>query len=221
MTKILALAALAVSGAPPARAAAGWSVLEGGRFAVMTDAGEAEARRVLAGLEEIAEAMEAIRGPLPPETPPARVYLLRDAALFRRLGGRLQGKGFFQSGPDFDLIVAVAGEAETVRAARHEYVHHYLHRRARRIPPWLEEGLAELYSNAARDGASWLIGLPISNHLLFLKSAAWVPFGALERMHQDRTLWDRSAAVNLYYAQSWAFTRYLAAGSPQARRLFS
>lgn len=197
---------------------AGWALLEGGRMPVLTDASEAEARRVLAALEEMAQAMEALYGALPEEPVPVRVYLIRDAALLRRLGTQIYGKGFFQSGPDFDTIAVLAGDPDTVRSARHEYVHRALHRTARRLPAWLEEGLAEYYSVLGREGGRWLAGRPIETHVQFLRAAEWARFEQLERMHQDQSLWDRSAAVNLYYGQSWALTHYLAAGSPRADR---
>jgi tetratricopeptide (TPR) repeat protein len=201
---------------PAPAAAEELALLEGGRFPILTGASEAEARRVLMALEEMAQAMEAVFGPLSAAAPPARVYLIRDGAILRRLGTTAYGKGFFQSGPDFDIITVLAGEPGTIRSARHEYVHRFLHRSTRRLPPWLEEGLAEFYSVLFRDGDRWIGGSPIDAHLQYLRTVGWAPFDQLESAHQDATLWDRAAAVNLYYGQCWAFVHYLAAGSPRA-----
>lgn len=206
---------------PPPAGAAELALLEGGRFPILTDSSEAEARRVLVALEEMEHAMEAVFGPLSPAAPPARVYLIRDGAILRRLGSGEYGKGFFQSGPDFDVIAVLAGEPGAIRSARHEYVHRFLYRTTRRLPAWLEEGLAEFYSLLARDGNRWLAGLPIETHIQYLRTAAWAPFDQLESAHQDATLWERANAVNLYYGQSWAFVHYLAAGSPRAGRFES
>lgn len=201
----------------PAAAAAGeLALLEGGRFPMLTGAPEAESRRVLTAVEEMADAMEAVFGPLSPAAPPLRVYLIRDGAVMRRLGSSEYGKGFFQSGPDVDFIAVLAGEAGTIRSARHEYVHRHLHRTTRRLPPWLEEGLAEFYSVLARDGNRWLAGLPIEAHVQYLSTARWATFEQMESAHRDPTLWDRAGAVNLYYGQCWALVHYLAAGSPRA-----
>jgi tetratricopeptide (TPR) repeat protein len=196
----------------------GWAALEGGRFTIWTSAPEPETRRALTGLEEMADGMEALWGPLPEHAPPLRVYLFADLAGLRSMGAQGFSKGFFQSGPDYDAIAAAAGEADSIRALRHEYVHRVLHRTARRLPQWLEEGLAELYSTLSRDRAHWLAGLPIRSHIEFLRRARWVDFAALERMHLDEGLWFSADGVMLYYGQSWALAHYLAIASPRAAR---
>ncbi len=196
----------------------GWAALEGGRFTIWSSAPEPEARRALAGLEEMADGMEALWGPLPEHAPALRAYLFADLAGLRSMGAQGYSKGFFQSGPDYDAIAAAAGEAESIRALRHEYVHRVLHRTARRLPQWLEEGLAELYSTLSRDRAHWLAGQPIRSHIEFLRRARWVDFAALERMHLDEGLWFRADGVMLYYGQSWALAHYLAIASPRASR---
>lgn len=196
--------------------ASGWGALEGSRFTIWTSDSEPEARRALAGLEEMADGMEALWGPLPAHAPPLRVYLFGDLAGLRSMGAQGYSKGFFQSGPDYDAIAAAAGEADSIRALRHEYVHRVLHRTARRLPQWLEEGLAELYSTLSRDRAHWFAGQPIPSHIEFLRRARWVDFAALERMHLDEGLWFRADGVMLYYGQSWALAHYLAIASPRA-----
>ncbi|MBE7543847.1 MAG: hypothetical protein HS123_15940 [Solibacteraceae bacterium] len=196
--------------------ASGWGALEGSRFTIWTSDSEPEARRALAGLEEMADGMAALWGPLPAHAPPLRVYLFGDLAGLRSMGAQGYSKGFFQSGPDYDAIAAAAGEADSIRALRHEYVHRVLHRTARRLPQWLEEGLAELYSTLSRDRAHWFAGQPIPSHIEFLRRARWVDFAALERMHLDEGLWFRADGVMLYYGQSWALAHYLAIASPRA-----
>jgi Flp pilus assembly protein TadD len=208
---ILGLAGWLAAGTPAAWAS-GWGVLEGGGFIVYTDAGEAEARRVAAGLAEMAEAMEAVWGPLPEFAPPARVYVFEDMAGLRAMGARGFSKGFYQSGPDFDVIAVLGGEADTVRSARHEYVHRVLHRTSRRVPAWMEEGLAEMYSTLVRDGERWLVGMPVASHVEALRRIAWVELDELARMPEDPRTWDRAEGVMRYYGQSWAVVHFLAVG---------
>jgi hypothetical protein len=198
--------------------AAGWGVLESDRARVYTNAPEAEARRALAGLDEVARGMDALWGPLPASAPPLRVYLFRDLPGLRAMGARGFSRGFFQSGPDYDVIAAVAGEADSVRAVRHEYIHRVLHRSSRRIPQWLEEGLAELYSTLAWEGGRWVAGRPVEGHLHTLRQRSWMTFAELERMHEDESMWLRSDGVMRFYGQSWALAHHLAVDSERAER---
>ena len=198
--------------------AAGWGLLETGRVRLYTNATEADARRALAGLDEVARGMDVLWGPLPASAPPLRVYLFRDLPGLRAMGAQGFSRGFFQSGPDYDAIAAVAGEADSVRAVRHEYIHRVLHRSARRIPQWLEEGLAELYSTLAWENGRWLAGRPVEGHVLTLRQRSWMTFAELEQMPQDESLWLRSGDVMRFYGQSWAFAHHLAVDSERADR---
>lgn len=197
---------------------AGWGLLESGRVRLYTNATEADARRALAGLDEVARGMDVLWGPLPDAAPPLRVYLFRDLPGLRAMGARGFSRGFFQSGPDYDSIAAVAGEPDSVRAVRHEYIHRVLHRTSRRIPQWLEEGLAELYSTLAWDNGRWLAGRPVEGHLYTLRQQNWMTFAELEQMPQDDSLWLRSGDVMRFYGQSWALTHHLAVDSEHAGR---
>ena len=196
----------------------GWGVWTGGGLTIYTNAGEGEARRVAAGLAEMSEAMGAVWGPLPEMAPPARVYVFKDMAGLRAMGARGFSKGFFQSGPDYDVIAVLGGEGDTVRSARHEYVHRVLHRTARRVPSWMEEGLAEMYSTLGRDGERWVVGLPVAAHVEMLRRLGWVGLEELARMPEDPRTWDRAEGVIRYYGQSWAVVHYLAVGSERAER---
>jgi tetratricopeptide (TPR) repeat protein len=77
----------------------------------------------------------------------------------------------------------------------HEYVHFAAHQRNQPRPAWLEEGLAEFYSNF--DGRQ--LGIPIAAHLQLLEKPWLTP----EEMNQPRAL-DQA-----FYAQSWALVHML------------
>ena len=74
---------------------------------------------------------------------------------------------------------------------RHELVHDLIHRDDRPLPLWLEEGLAEYYSNA---------GLPIREHASRLRGRLRMP---LSQMFATRVEDPRAWTFD-FYAQSWA-----------------
>lgn len=74
---------------------------------------------------------------------------------------------------------------------RHELVHDLIHRDDQRLPLWIEEGLAEYFSNA---------GLPIREHTSRLRGRLRM---SLAQMYATRVE-DQRAWTFDFYAQSWA-----------------
>lgn len=74
---------------------------------------------------------------------------------------------------------------------RHELVHDLLHRAEKPLPLWIEEGLAEYYSNA---------GLPIREHASRVRGRTRIPTEQiLAATAEDPRAWTYD-----FYAQSWA-----------------
>ena len=84
----------------------------------------------------------------------------------------------------------------------------------RRVPVWLNEGLAEHYSTyeVYRGGREATIGAAIESHLAQLNAS---PLLALERLltiEHSSPLYNEGNRRSLFYAQSWALTHMLLLG---------
>lgn len=112
------------------------------------------------------------------------------------------------------------GELGTYSVAAHEGFHQYVARHFRsRLPPFLEEGLACMFEEVrweATGPGQWLprwnfaanrsrlVGL---RHAL--EGAYLVPLSQLASMHAGQVVDQRPEQIEAFYAQSWAFARFL------------
>lgn len=172
--------------------AADWISLKSADIEVISDAEQKTARQILDRLLQIQRLLPGRRNPAPI---PLKVFLFSSARDYRAVAPDPKTSGFYQSGFEGDFIATYAGAPALPRVAMHEYVHFALNeRRANQRPPWLEEGLAEYYSNASFTGNSVRLGNPIPEHLALLARERWLTPEQMNTPRQDL----------LFYAQSWA-----------------
>ncbi|MGA2590578.1 MAG: hypothetical protein ABSH32_11720 [Bryobacteraceae bacterium] len=90
---------------------------------------------------------------------------------------------------DRDYIVMSHGGADTFPIAVHEYVHLLVRHFGLKLPPWLNEGLAELYSTLKPMGGKILVGDLIPGRQRALLQDRWVllavifTIGTVNTMH--------------------------------------
>lgn len=89
------------------------------------------------------------------------------------------------------MLINTTARGGDVLTPRHELVHDLLHREDRPLPLWIEEGLAEYYSNG---------GLPVREHVSRLRGRLRMPFEDMFAARMD----DQRSWTFDYYAQSWA-----------------
>lgn len=172
--------------------AADWISLRSGDIELVSDAPERTARQSLARLAQIREILTERQSPNP-----LRVFLFASAQDYRATAPVVNTSGFYQSGLEQDYIATYSGAASLPRVVIHEYVHFALHHGSR--PAWLEEGVAEYYSNVEFKGDAARFGVPIPENVALLEREQWL---AAEQMAEPRH-------DGLFYAQSWALVHML------------
>jgi hypothetical protein len=116
---------------------------------------------------------------------------------------------------DDRYVAFFIGDIQTYSVAAHEGWHQYVARHFRhRPPPFLEEGLACLFEQV-----KWERNLPRwdltsnANRLRGLRNAVesktLVPLRQLVSMHAGQVVNQTSFQVEAFYAQNWAFARFL------------
>ncbi|MEO8096975.1 MAG: tetratricopeptide repeat protein [Acidobacteriota bacterium] len=175
--------------------AANWRTLTAPGFELYTDTSDRSVTQMLERLAQIRRVLPEIESPGPVTL---RIFLFdkqRDYAAFAPSGAA----GFYQTGFERDYIALPAGST-LPRVVVHEYVHFALRRGSPGPrPAWLEEGLAEFYSNAEVTRNRARIGAPILEHLSILASKEWLTAEQLES----------SRGSPIFYAQSWALVHML------------
>jgi tetratricopeptide (TPR) repeat protein len=171
--------------------AADWLTLRGAGVELFSDAPEKTARQAL---QRLAEIQSILPTQSQPDAAPLRVFLFSKQSEYRAYAPQPASSGYYASGFERDYV-AMYADAGIPRVVAHEYVHYAAHQRNVSRPAWLEEGLAEFYSNF--DGRQ--LGAPIAEHLKLLEKS-WL---TAEQMNQPRALDTR------FYAQSWALVHML------------
>jgi len=118
--------------------------------------------------------------------------------------------GYFLPGARRDFVVLDGSRAES-RAVEHEYVHFVMAQSGLRLPPWLNEGLAELYSNLqeSRSGERTEIGRLIPGRVASLRQDAWIGLDRLISADPDSPIFNSAEMVDSAYAESWLLTHML------------
>jgi tetratricopeptide (TPR) repeat protein len=165
--RLLAGLVLSLAGLAPAAAACeadgggatGWSRVRTAHFEVLTDAGPSLAGNVARRLEALRLALRELFPPREPRERLVVVMALASRKRFEELAPARHAQahrigGFFQSGSEWDTIVArvTVDAAGPYAAVDHEYAHLALNRSLPAQPLWVAEGLAELLSDGALEG---------------------------------------------------------------------
>lgn len=218
MTKLLSILLIAAS--VPAWAAPEWRRLESGRWELYTDAGEKTGSAVLRQLLEMESAFGTVAVPLPESARSIRVVLLKNSRDFAPFRGGENTAGLYQSGAERDYILLLDAKGdETLRAARHEFVHLAMNHTRAPLPLWLEEGLAEYFSTLERKKEKVVVGRAIAVRLEALATADWIEALSLLSMRSDSALLGEARRASLFYAQSWALTHLLMRGAGARQRI--
>ncbi len=125
---------------------------------------------------------------------------------------------FYHRHDAHNYIVAKSIRGGPGRALAHEYIHAVFANISPKLPLWLAEGLAEVYSETENDGHTISFGLAIAEHIARLKS---MPPGLVktifttsaESVYADpTTVWD-------FYALSWSAVHTLVTEPKYSRKL--
>lgn len=112
---------------------------------------------------------------------------------------------------DFGAALYYVGDHDTLRLARHEYVHQYLRQNTdKQLPPFVEEGVATML-----DGGADTARIELLRELEVV-----APIGDLIGTHAgqlgNRSMAERSA----WYAQAWAFAEFIERRYPDYWRTY-
>ncbi|HEY2321872.1 MAG TPA: hypothetical protein VGJ82_03325 [Thermoanaerobaculia bacterium] len=176
------------------------------RFDIVSAATDYRTREIARDLETLATALHELQPPSAAAAPRTRVVIFgrrRDAqpyfdALMQRekakVGGLFIGRG------ERGVMLVDASSSIEDRTPYHELIHSLLASRGARPPLWVEEGLAEFYSNAEFGRGEITFGFPIREHVNLLRSRPLVSMRDVVA-----TRFESEESLNtIFYAESWA-----------------
>ncbi len=108
-----------------------------------------------------------------------------------------------------DLIVMPGSSPQQSAVAAHEYSHAVFHAAGLKLPSCLNEGLAEVFSNARLNGSRWEFGGPLDDRIGTLRRHKLLPLHVLFSAQPSSALRQSRDGDALFYAESWALADLL------------
>jgi tetratricopeptide (TPR) repeat protein len=194
-----------------------WITLRTPHFELFTDAGDRYSPGLLVHLEQLRSLFLAQAGASAKSQAPVRIFAFRSAAEYIRYRRDETADAYYFGAPGRDYIVMPLTRAEDYRTAAHEYAHAAIHGAGLKLPLWLSEGIAEVFSTVVFQGGHATVGSPNPGRLQALQHAAWMPLGEVMGLADPPT--SRKDRTGMFYAESWALTHMLMF-SPEYRLRF-
>jgi hypothetical protein len=192
---------------------------------VVSDAGEAAARELLARIDRVRETISVGLGDLVRDLDePLLVIAPRDVNGMRELVGDAakRNRGLLVAAslpaPYSHYLAVRAGARESRRdeILMHEYLHRVTQVNLGDAAAWLDEGLSEFWSTIELHEHGVRVGRELPRHARTLQPQLLIPLRDL--MEVSRGRYDLAGGkLALFYAQSWALVHYLVTRSASSK----
>ena len=225
-----ALAAFCLlSVASPAAAKDAWVGVRSPHYLLVGDTTESELREVAIRFEQFRNAFAQL---FPASglssSVPTTVVVFKDFDSYKDFRPHYQGRptefvSYFQAGLDSNYIaLSLDRDRESLYVKLfHESVHLLIDSQSRRVPDWLNEGLAQYYSTFEFDIArnKNTLGKPMAGNLALLRKHKLLPLSTLFAVDRASAEYNERARSGIFNAQSWALVHYLMTADDGRRQL--
>jgi tetratricopeptide (TPR) repeat protein len=195
-----------------------WSVARSRNFEIYSHRGPEEARAALVWFEQLRQAVTSHFGLHLRDDTPVMVFGFSSAAEYEPYRLRATADAYYVGAGERDYIVMPTLAAENFPTAAHEYAHLALHAAGVHLPPWLGEGLADVFSTIRfTPRGAQLAGEP-TGRVRALRTRPWMPLTTLFSLAADSPVRNTRDGSEIFYAQSWALVEMLLASPPYAPR---
>jgi tetratricopeptide (TPR) repeat protein len=186
-----------------------WIRMQSPNFDAYSSAGERDTRDALRYFERVRDFFLQINQREPPR--PVPVYVVVFGSEKEYVPYRLNefAAAYYFGGADRDYIVMGRTGEQAAQIAVHEYVHLVARHAGLKFPPWLNEGIAELYSNLRVQGDKVLVGDLIPGRLQALYSEKWVPLPMILSAAVDSPYYNEKNKAGSLYNEGWALVHML------------
>jgi len=198
-----------------------WILARSKHFVFVSAAGERRTRDTAVGLETLAAALTQMSPRFSSATAETRVFLFsrhREAQpYFDLVEGRENAhvSGIFISQANRGSMLMETGFGYGPdRTPFHELVHYLISNGGTHPPLWIEEGIAEYFSNPQLRKNAIYVGEPLSAHLQALQLRSRIPLQKLFAVERESELYNMPEWQRSFYAESWATVDWLLRENP-------
>ena len=204
------ITAILVAFAPNTLTAADqWVKLATPHFELYTTAGEKKGREAILYFEQVRSFFLEASASKRANEFPIRIVAFRGEKQYQPYRFNTFAFAYYARGRNRDYIVMQDIVSEHYPAAIHEYTHMIIEHTGLKPPPWLNEGMAELYSTLTPVGKKAAVGDIIPGRAQTLLNHKWIPLDALTSADRQSPLYNESNRAGMFYAESWALTHML------------
>ena len=210
---VLAAAAMLCIVSSDLKAAEHWIHLVTPHFDMYTTNGEKQATSALKVFEQVRYFFLQNSNAKSASDTPVCVIAFRSEKEYKPYRTNEGSFAFYLRSRKVDYIVMQDISPEHNRAAMHEYTHLRIEHLNLKLPLWLNEGMAELYSSLEAKGNQAVVGRPLETSFVLLMNKPWLDLAALFAVDTDSPYYNERDKMSIFYAQSWALTHMIALGN--------
>jgi hypothetical protein len=185
-------------------------------FVFISATGEKRTRAIAQDLETLAVALAGLQPRFQTAPTPTRVLIFnrrKDSQpyfdlLLNRKNANAAGVFVAQKNGG-TMLIDDTRDWRADRTPYHELIHTLLADTEQRVPLWLEEGLAEYFSNADVLSGTIRAGMPIKQHVDVLRRKTAMPLATLFDIRRENDAYNAPAGQAVFYAESWAAVNWL------------
>jgi len=200
----------ALTGAASLRAEPKWIRMQSPNFEVLSSAGVKETRNTLTYFEQVREFFLKFNGHGPKEPAPVTIVIFGTEKEYEPYSLNKFAAAYFAPRGDRDYIVMGRTGELAEHVATHEYTHLIARHAGLRYPPWLNEGLAELFSTFTIRNGSIAYGAPIPERILAMRNDLWVPLATIMAADHDSPYYNEAGKAGSLYNEGWAAVHMIA-----------
>lgn len=190
-----------------------WIRIRSAHYDVLSSASEERTRDIVRDLETLASVLTRVSSHFRAAAVPTTVLVFADKAESRPYFELLLGREapaatglYVRHANGGTMFIDASRRGQGIeKTAMHELVHDLL-RQGEQVPPlWIEEGLAEYFSNGSIRDGKVTAGFPIDTHAQLLRKKLTIPIEALFDVKAETDI----AMTPAFYAESWAAVDWL------------
>jgi Flp pilus assembly protein TadD len=204
---LAALALLACSGSAAEKDP--WLKITSPGFELYTTASERTGRDLLKYFEQVHSFFLQRFGITAATGRKAQIILFRNEKEYEPYRPNEFAAAFYHPGEYHDFIVMGNALDESRPVAVHELTHLMVHQIGITLPAWLNEGIADLYSNLESRGSKIMVGRDIPGRMRTLATEKPIPLRTLLAVDHNSPYYNEKARAGMFYAESWKLVHML------------
>ena len=198
---------LALSALPAA--ADEWIRMSAPGIDLYTTAGPKQAKELLQRLQQVRSFFLKASPVRKVSEMPLRIIEFRSQDEFQRFNPNQISSAYFASSKVRDYIVLGPAAEDNFAMVVHEYMHLIVKHSGLRLPVWLNEGWADVYSTLRPQGKETAVGDLLPLRMESLTKEQWLDFDTLTSVTSQSASYNEASRAGIFYAESWALAHML------------